>query len=256
MLLFDGVMEQQQRFAIMLKLSPRSKSISLRLDARSGDFILRHGPMAGARQIEEFICKHQKWMERVHREWECQLGEPGGPWLPIDGQEYKTQISNITRPVHDETSKIMLLPKLAPGKALARYLRGMAKERLNEAIDHYQPLIGAAAKGMRITDTKSRWGSCSGRGIISLSFRLIMLPEELRNYVVVHELCHLHEMNHAPAFWAHVAHQIPNYKTKRQSIRACTGKIMSVPMDDDHVARLSHQKADAKTPQGHLLHQI
>jgi Predicted metal-dependent hydrolase len=129
----------------------------------------------------------------------------------------------------------------------------MAKEQLGLAVENYQPLIGARPTGLRITDTKSRWGSCSGRGIISLSFRLIMLPEDLRDYMVVHELCHLHEMNHGPAFWGHVARQVPDYRNKQKLIRARTNKIMSLTLDDHHVARLNHQTSDAKTRQDHLL---
>jgi predicted metal-dependent hydrolase len=253
MLLFDGAMEQKYRFAIIPKLSPRSRSISLRLDARSGDFILRHGPMAKPHQINEFVNNHLAWMDKVRGEWERHLGEPGGPWLPLKGKAYKTQTSKIIRPILDEEKATIFLPQVTPGKALARFLRGMAKEQLGLAVENYQPLIGARPTGLRITDTKSRWGSCSGRGIISLSFRLIMLPEDLRDYVVVHELCHLHEMNHGPAFWGHVARQVPDYRNKRKLIRARTNKIMSVTLDDHHVARLSHQTTDAKTRQDHLL---
>lgn len=60
----------------------------------------------------------------------------------------------------------------------------------------------------------SRWGSCSSKGNINLSLRLLLIPEEVRDYVIVHELAHLREMNHSARFWALVARQMPDYRTR------------------------------------------
>lgn len=75
---------------------------------------------------------------------------------------------------------------------------------------------------LRVTPAKfsvrtqhARWGSCSSRGAISLNALLMLAPEPVRDYVVVHELCHLKEMNHSPRFWAEVAHVLPDYAQHR-----------------------------------------
>lgn len=70
-----------------------------------------------------------------------------------------------------------------------------------------------------IRDQKTRWGSCSSSGCLSFNYKIIYLSEELREYIVVHELCHLREMNHSINFWNLVAERIPDYKERRKNLK-------------------------------------
>jgi predicted metal-dependent hydrolase len=70
-----------------------------------------------------------------------------------------------------------------------------------------------------IRSQRTRWGSASSRGTLSFNYRIIYLPPELQDLIIVHELCHLKEMNHSPAFWALVAQTIPNWKKLRRELR-------------------------------------
>ncbi|MCC7500526.1 M48 family metallopeptidase [Candidatus Nomurabacteria bacterium] len=93
--------------------------------------------------------------------------------------------------------------------------RALVHARLTHYNTHYQlPL-----KKVFIKNTKSRWGSCSSRGNLNFSYKLLFLPPAVADYVIVHELCHLVEFNHGHAFWARVAEACPNYKELRQSLR-------------------------------------
>jgi predicted metal-dependent hydrolase len=80
---------------------------------------------------------------------------------------------------------------------------------------HYQFSIGRIA----IRNQKSRWGSCSKKGNLNFNYRIVFLPPEGQNYLIVHELCHLGQFNHSAAFWSLVAQTIPNYKTARLTLR-------------------------------------
>lgn len=72
---------------------------------------------------------------------------------------------------------------------------------------------------VRITNARTRWGSCSTRGVISFNWRIVLIPQELQQYLVVHELCHLRHHNHSQAFWAEVATYIPAYKEYSRTLK-------------------------------------
>lgn len=71
-----------------------------------------------------------------------------------------------------------------------------------------------------VKNHKSRWGSCSKKGNLNFNYKIIHLPVELAEYIVVHELCHLRELNHSPRFWALVARAVPDYKKRRHQLKA------------------------------------
>ena len=94
--------------------------------------------------------------------------------------------------------------------------RAVVHERIMFWNEHYRVPI----RKVFIKDTKSRWGSCSERGNLNFNYKLVFLAPELRDYVIVHELCHLKRFDHSPAFWAHVAETIPDYKVRMKRLRA------------------------------------
>ncbi len=113
-----------------------------------------------------------------------------------------------------------------PKKLLAHYSTKDFKENKQNAyvlvhnkILHFNNFYKFEVKSVTIRNQKTRWGSCSGKGNLNFNYKIIFLPEELQDYIIVHELCHLKEMNHSKNFWALVAKQVPDYKDRINKIK-------------------------------------
>ncbi len=94
-----------------------------------------------------------------------------------------------------------------------------ARAAVRQLIEECNVPYGYAVRTVRIGNQKGRWGSCSARGNLNFNYKILFLPRELQEYVVVHELCHLKEMNHSDRFWALVEKTVPNWHILRKELR-------------------------------------
>ena len=97
--------------------------------------------------------------------------------------------------------------------------RQMLVTRVNYFLLEFGPILTHRPLAISIRDQHGRWGSCSGKGNITFNYKLVLLPPELRDYVVVHELCHLVELNHSRAFWELVGKILPEWKELRRALK-------------------------------------
>ncbi len=96
-----------------------------------------------------------------------------------------------------------------------RRVKEEARRVITEAVERYARGFGFRYRAIAIRNQSTRWGSCSKQGNVNFSYRLLFVPTEVREYVVVHELCHLQEMNHSKKFWSLVGHILPDYRARR-----------------------------------------
>ncbi len=103
----------------------------------------------------------------------------------------------------------------------AEYIRyrDAARVLVHARLARFNQFYGFTLRKVFIKNLRSRWGSASERGNLNFNYKLVFLPPELADYVVVHELCHLGQFNHSPAFWALVGRTIPEYKLLRKVLR-------------------------------------
>ena len=106
-------------------------------------------------------------------------------------------------------------------------LKKRAKKVIPARAAWYAPLVGVRFGRISIRTQRSRWGSCSGKGNLNFNCLLMLAPAEVLDYVVVHELCHLLEMNHSPRFWAQVERVCPNWKACRRWLRENGESLMA-----------------------------
>ena len=86
-------------------------------------------------------------------------------------------------------------------------------------VEHFNQFYNFTFNKITIRNSRTRWGSCSKKGNLNFNYRIISLPQQLQDYIVVHELCHLKEMNHSKSFWDLVAQVIPDYKKVKQILQ-------------------------------------
>lgn len=111
--------------------------------------------------------------------------------------------------------------RLWPQTGRKKYLelREHARAFVHDRIKVLNAPYGFQYNKIAIRNSSSRWGSCSTKKNLNFNYKIVLLPPELADYIIVHELCHLQELNHSPNFWALVAGSVPNYVTLRHALR-------------------------------------
>lgn len=104
-------------------------------------------------------------------------------------------------------------------EAEKKYYRNLAREVLGARTGYYARKMGVTYGRISIREQKTRWGSCSSAGNLNFNWKLVLMPPELLDYVVVHELAHRKEMNHSPRFWAVVERELPDYCNRREKLK-------------------------------------
>ncbi|MBR2779277.1 MAG: M48 family metallopeptidase [Firmicutes bacterium] len=108
-------------------------------------------------------------------------------------------------------------------------MRGLVSSALKDIpqrVEHFAPIVGVDYGRITIRNQRSRWGSCSAKGNLNFNCLMMLMPEEIRDYIVVHELCHRLVMNHSAAFWHQVERVLPEYKKCRKWLREHGDSIM------------------------------
>jgi predicted metal-dependent hydrolase len=222
--------------AFRIRHSARAKR--LRLVVKPGSVELVAPLTVSERQAQDFLARHRSWAEKKLHEMAAQQQAASAPAalsaatsLPWRGQEIPLTILDEPRrnarvELSDEAC-IIRLPVAALGAAreqlLERALMTAAQKRLRARIDHWIQQHAARfclyPRLIRIKRMKSRWGSCGPRNDLNINLLLAFVPDSVLEYVVVHELCHIRERNHAPAFWQLVARHMPDYTQQRRWLK-------------------------------------
>ncbi len=174
----------------------RSRRKTLSLQVRPDGSVLVRAPLLTPKhEIQRFLEKHTDWI-------------------------VKQQARMIAR-----AEAAALIPQLSAGELNA--LKKAAKKDLTARVEAFAARMGVSCGRIAIRHQKSKWGSCSSSGNLNLNCLLMLTPEYVRDYVVVHELSHRKHMNHSPAFWAEVARILPDYKTARAWLRENGTAVMN-----------------------------
>jgi len=124
------------------------------------------------------------------------------------------------------------LPKAA--SLFTAWYKNQARQILTERTELYARQFGLKYRSLRITSARTRWGSCSRLDALSFTWRLVMAPIEIIDYIILHELAHILEKNHSRAFWTQVKHMVPDYRTRRKWLKT-NGRLLDLSIDADEL---------------------
>ncbi len=208
---------------VRLQVNPRAKRLILRLDPKSGEAVAVAPSKRELKRAAAFAKSKLSWIVDQQNNKQKQPLEEGAV-IPLRGASCVITAQGTTRlPQLIEGNPQMLRLPGAPetlGARALRYLKQAAKDDLSKAVAQHSTNLGVKPGRITIRDTRTRWGSCSQSGNLSFSWRLIMADPFVLDYVAAHEVAHMLEMNHSPAFWAQVERTYPNWKQARNWLRA------------------------------------
>lgn len=177
-------------------------------------------------QITEYVNSKKEWifskLSYVNKKTDKLNATIGNDHLTLLGEKVNVLVANVASTELVENN--LLLPtKQAKNqedkkRLISAFLTKKAKEILPQFVAQIASKLSVCPTGIKIKDSVAKWGSCDAKGLIMLNSKLIMLPFEIIEYVILHELCHLIELNHSTNFWTIIQNLMPNFKQLRHRL--------------------------------------
>jgi len=220
---------QEKQIPLTYKKNSRAKRLSLRFSQREKALVMTLPPRVTHAQVKAFLSRCEPWVERQFAAVsECVSIQPGEN-VSLHGTVFQCTLDPLRRkPALCKVTSTLRLPLKCTQEDVYAVLKKLATETLSPILEKIVQILGQSLEKITVRDTKTRWGSCSGRKTISLNWRLILAPPEVAYYVCAHEAAHLIHMNHSKAFWKVVEELCPTYKMHRQWLKQNGPRLMGV----------------------------
>jgi hypothetical protein len=210
----------------------RRKTVGLVIES-DGTLTIRAPRWADDDTIARIIAEKRAWIEKKQNEARARrrLNPPktyqSGELFPYLGEEYTLQLVPGNKRLKLEGGVFVMGRGRQDGgrHAFEAWYRRQAKSYIPHRVSQFAQEQGLAYRSVKINGAKKRWGSCSSAGNLNFTWRLMMAPAEMIDYVIVHELCHLTHPDHSRAFWELVGAQVPDYRYRRRWLRENTHRL-------------------------------
>jgi|SRR5579862_6259426 predicted metal-dependent hydrolase len=207
---------------VTIRVSPKARRLSLRVDAAQRGVELVLPRRYSAEAALGFVAAHRGWIAARIAAMPAPRSLGAGASVPVFGVPHRvcreTDPSAPTVAITDGEIRVRGDPAHLP-RRVRDHLIALAKRDFAIRAREAAARIGKSVVRVGVRDPKSRWGSCSSKGALSFSWRLVLAPEAVIDYVVAHEVAHLVEMNHGPRFWRLVATLVPDSDKPRAWLR-------------------------------------
>ena len=210
------------------------KRRTIAVEVKNGEVFLRVpfeyiGNAVLMRRAETFLNSKEKWIAKKLNEFDKSAFEilPGfaeGKEIYLFGYKINKRFDSNYKKITFECGTLIIPIKYANdlnkyNEALKKWYKVFAYSELSERLKDLSQRLKKSYSDFALSSAKGKWGSCSSSKKIMLCWRLILLPDELIEYVIVHELCHTDNMSHSKAFWREVERYIPDYKERRKLLK-------------------------------------
>ena len=213
-------MTEKELLAPTQIIHSKRRTISLTID-RDGSFIVRCPIKTKDVEIYDFINKKAKWIKSKRLDAMNSSYKPlqfkDGEKVLILGNEYEMSLIDAKKVKVVENQ--ILIPKTDSETYLKNYFVGLCKKLLPKRVERFCAAYGYKYKGISITKATTRWGSCAYNNHLNFTYKLIMCPKDVIDYLVVHELTHTKVKNHSAKFWQRVEEVLPNYKVQEKWLK-------------------------------------
>jgi predicted metal-dependent hydrolase len=220
--------------SVTLRRSARARRFSLRVSRLDGRVTLTLPVRAREADGIAFLRDQEDWLRRTLAAMPRTPSLAFGVRLPLEGQ--RLVLTHAVGRVIRIEGEALLVPGDAArlGVRLSAWLKARARDRLAMASDRHAAALGRPYTSLSLRDTRSRWGSCTHDGRLMYNWRLVMAPPAVLDYVAAHEVAHLAQMNHSPAFWSTVAQLLPGYEAPRRWLKAHGQELQGWRFDSDN----------------------
>jgi predicted metal-dependent hydrolase len=210
-------MFERSIYPIRLRRHRQARRYTLRIDAASREVVLTMPPRGSVREARDFAQKHGAWIAARLKRLPRAAPFAHGSEVPLRGDPHRiVHRRGVRGTVWTETDadggRLLCVAGEAPhiNRRVGDYLRRAAARDLDAAARRYAHELGVGIRRISIRDQSSRWGSCSNTGVLSFSWRLILAPPHVLEYLAAHEVAHLVELNHSARFWRLVERIYPD----------------------------------------------
>ncbi len=201
--------------AVVIRRSARARRISLKVDLRNGTVTLVLPPRASIAAGQRFLAEQRQWVARRLAAMPAAQPLTDGAVVPYRGTPHTIRHRPDKRgTVWIEGSEIHVAGAVEHlPRRLTDWMKRQARAMFEPRVLELAAVVGKRVRRVTVRDMKTRWGSCSSEGQLSFSWRLILAPETVADYLVAHEVAHLLHMDHGPDFWAAVDRLTPHRRS-------------------------------------------
>jgi predicted metal-dependent hydrolase len=207
-----------------LRRSRQAKRLSLRISSLDGRITITGPHFVPESTFQDFLDSKAEWILANHKHIERIIVDDGAS-VPVLGKPHVIGTTNMRKISVVDDQILVPQHRSSIGAQVQGVLKSLARDHLAQASDRYAQRLGHSYQSLRLRDTRSRWGSCSSDGHLMYSWRLVMAPRGVLNYVAAHEVAHLVEMNHSKSFWSVVYDIYGDYEQPRDWLRTSGNQL-------------------------------